>query len=314
VLAAHVAVGGLALVMIKRQSATPIPLFKRLVMVFAVVGFLGFQLYAAVLPQMYVYMQAVYADPSAGFAPFSLEFIAEIARGLSAGFGTGLLFGAIPFLLIAGVGYLVLLKRNWAVIVALTAPGALQALALISRNLVFSPRFFILALPLAILVAVEGLDIVAAYAARLLKRSPAVSNWVSVGLVALLSLASLASLPRYYALPKQAYRTSLEYLEAARRPDDIVIVIHLAESGYRYYGEQFHIREGQDYFYVRTLAALDQVLSQHPGQRSWLVVTFPRALRLSLPELDARVQRDWRVVQEFPGTVGDGDITIWQQP
>jgi hypothetical protein len=147
-----------------------------------------------------------------------------------------------------------------------------------------------------------------------LKRSSTFSNRLSVGLVIIASLASLASLPYYYAVPKQAYRSSLEYLESTRQPSDIVIVIHLAESGYRYYGAQFHIREGQDYFYVRTVAALDEVLAEHSGQRSWLVVTFPRALRLSLPGLDARVQRDWQVIKEFPGTVGDGDITIWRQP
>jgi hypothetical protein len=314
VVAAHLAVGGLAVLLVKRRGASPAPLAWRLIMVFAAIGFLGFQIYAAVLPQMYVYMQAVYADPSAGFSPFSLEFLAEIARGLSAGFGTGLLFGAIPFLLVAGLGYVTLIKRNLAVVVGLTAPGALQALALLSRNLVFSPRFFILALPLAILVAVQGIDEVADFAARILKRSSTFSNRLSVGLVIIASLASLASLPYYYAVPKQAYRSSLEYLESTRQPSDIVIVIHLAESGYRYYGAQFHIREGQDYFYVRTVAALDEVLAEHSGQRSWLVVTFPRALRLSLPGLDARVQRDWQVIKEFPGTVGDGDITIWRQP
>ncbi len=224
-----------------------------------------------------------------------------------------MLFGAIPFLLVAGLGYLSLFKRNWALILAITLPGILQATTLFARDLVFSPRFFILALPLAVLVAIQGLDNLTFYVARLLKRSQSFAIWSSVGLVILLSILSLTSLPSYYTTPKQAYRSSLTYVEKNRQPQDMVIVIHLAESGYRYYGEQYGIREGQDYFYVRSVAALDQVLSQNAGRHSWLVVTFPRALRISLPDLDARIQQDWVVAQEFPGTVGDGDITIWRE-
>ncbi|MGI8618898.1 MAG: glycosyltransferase family 39 protein [Gemmatimonadaceae bacterium] len=312
VFAAHILVGCLALFWIRSRGGSPTPLLKRLIGVFTIIGFLGFQLYAAVLPQMYVYMHSVYTDPSAGFSPFSAEFLVEIARGVSAGFGTGLLFGAIPFLIIAGVGYLVLLRRNWPLIVGLTAPGVLKAALLIVLGLVFSPRFFILVLPLAILVAVQGIDNIASFGARILKRSPAFSYWLSVGLVLLLSTLSLASLPPYYAVPKQAYRSSLEYVETTRNPNDIVIVIHLAEPGYRYYGERYGIHEGKDYFDVRSVAALDEVLSKYNGRRSWLVITFPRALRKSFPDLEARIKQSWIVAKEFPGTVGDGDISVWQ--
>jgi mannosyltransferase len=311
VFAAHVVVGALAVMMIARRGRSPAPLIRRLIAVFTITGFLGFQLYAAVLPQIYVYIQRTYADPAAGFSPFSMELVGELARGLSAGFGAGLLFAAVPLLLIGTAGYVRLFRRNWPLTVALTAPAVLQAVLLAARQLALSPRFFILALPLAILVVVQGIEIVAAYVAGLLKR-PRIAAQLTAALVMLLSIMSLSSLPRYYTVPKQAYRSSLAYIEATRRASDMVIVVHLAETGYRYYGQQFNVQEGQDYFYVRSVEALDHVLSDNPNRRSWLVVTFPRALQISLPGLYARIRRDWQVVAEFPGTVGDGQITLWR--
>ncbi len=309
----HLLVAGAALWQVRLRGGSPAPLFRRLIGVFTITGLLGFLLYAAVLPQVYVYTVFVYADPSAGFSPFSREFVAEIARGLSAGFGPGLLLGAIPFLAIAGIGYVVLLRRNWALILALTFPGIIQAALLAIRGLAFSPRFFILALPLAVLVAVQGVIFIAELGARVLRRDASFSVRVTVLLTVVLSAVSLSALPHYYATPKQAYRSSIEYVEAARQPDELVIVIHIAELGYRYYGERYHLREGKDYFYVRSVAALDDVLAQNPGRRAWLVTTFPRALRLSLPDLDARIRRDWVAVREFPATIGDGALTVWRQ-
>jgi mannosyltransferase len=309
----HLLVGGGALWEVARRGGPPMPLLRRLVGVFVITGSLGFLLYAAVLPQVYVYTRVVYADLSTGFSPFSREFVAEIARGLSAGFGPGLLLGALPFLAIGGIGYAVLLRRNWALILALTFPGIIQAALLAIRGLALSPRFFILALPLAILVAAEGVVVVAEFAARLLRRDSSFAVRTAFVLTMGVAVGSMSALPRYYAIPKQAYRSSIEYVERVRQPDDLVIVIHIAESGYRYYGERYHLREGQDYFYVRSVAALDDVLAQNPGRRAWLVTTFPRALRLSLPDLDARIRRDWVVAREFPATIGDGALTVWQQ-
>jgi hypothetical protein len=309
----HLLVAGAALWQVARRGGSPVPLLRRLVGVFVITGSLGFLLYAAILPQVYVYTRVVYADPSAGFSPFSGEFVAEIARGLSAGFGPGLLLGAIPFLVIAVIGFVVLLRRNWALILALTLPGVIQATLLAIRGLAFSPRFFILALPLAILVAVEGVVVVAEFAARLLRRDSRFAVRAAFILTVGVAVTSMSALPRYYAIPKQAYRSSIEYVERVRQPDDLVIVIYIAESGYRYYGERYRLREGQDYFYVRSVAVLDDVLAQNPGRQAWLVTTFPRALRLSLPDLDARIRRDWVVAREFPATIGDGALTVWQQ-
>jgi hypothetical protein len=313
VFVAHVMVGGAAVLRVKSGSRPWVPLLKRLLVVFAVTAILGFQLYALVLPQMYVYMRVVYSDPSTGFSPFSRELLAELARGLSPGFVTGLLFGAIPFIAIAGAGYLVLWKRNWMLAASLTLPCLLQAALLVSRGLTFSPRFFILALPLAMLVGAQGIDRAAALGARALGRDARVARRLTGAFIALLVVISLTSLPRYYSVPKQAYRQSLEYVESVRRPGGMVLVIQLAEGGVRYYGPRYGIQNGTDYFYVRTVAALDRVLGENVGRPSWLIITLPRALRIGAPDLEARIRRNWVVDRTFPGTIGDGDITVWRE-
>jgi len=315
VFAAHILVGAFALFVVKRRGASPLPLFRRLLAVFAVPAFLAFQLYATVLPQVYMNIRTVYTSSGgSGFPPFSWEFLSELIRGLSAGFGTGFIFGVLPFLMLAGAGFITLFRRRWTLAAVLSLPILLTAAYLVSNRLAFSPRFFLLALPLTILTVVPGIQGLVRLAARLIGKSETVfSRRLATGLVLAVCIISLASLRYYYSVPKQSYRASLKYLESTRKPDEIVIVIYIAEKGYLYYGKRFGIRDGQDYFFVRSVESLDAVLSSHPGRRSYLVTTFPRALHIYSPELEARISSGWKVARSFPATIGDGQISVWAQ-
>lgn len=314
VVAGHVLVGVVAVVLVRRRGGPWLPLCRRLAAVFGVTGILVFQLYAAAMPQMYAYMKTVYAgDPAAGYTLFSPELVAEVARSLSLGLGAWAPLLALIALPVVGLGLARSLVRNWALVLALALPAVLQALFFAVRHLVFSPRFFLLALPLVLLILVQGLYTVAGYVARAFARPPGFARRLAAAVVLLFAVGSLLQLRSYYVIPKQDYLGSLEFIEHTRRPDEIVIVIHLAEHGFRFYGGHRGLREGERYFYVRSVAALDGVLSANPGRRSLLVTTFPRALRLSYPELYERLGREWVVVRSFPGTVGDGDISVWKQ-
>ncbi len=317
VLAAHLVVGALALLDVQRRGLSPLPLLRRLIAVYALIGLLVFQLYAMVLPQMYAVMRTVYVDPASGYAPLSLEFFAELLRGIASGFGLGVVLGALPLLIMGGVaaaiGFVTLLRRNWALMLALTMPGLIHIIFLTVGNLVFSPRFFLLALPVAILSAVQGIDDLTAYLARRLNNAQVSAPRLSAALLLILCAASLFSLRTYYVVPKQPYRDSLSYVESTRRPGDIVVVIHLAEAGYRYYGKHYGIAEGQDYFYVRSLNTLNAVLAAHPNKRCLLVTTFARALQISYPDLYTRIEQGWTRMRTFPATIGDGDIAVWVQ-
>ncbi len=313
VFAAHAIVGAAALSLVKRRGASPLPLLRRLSIVFAVPVFLAFQLYATVLPQVYVVMTTVYTNQASGDSPSSKEFLAELARGIAAGFGTGVVIWALPFLLVSTAGLVILFRKQWALTLALTMPGVLTGIFLIVGGLSSSPRFFLLALPLAILAAVSGVYSFSKFVGRILGSNEGTfCPRLTIAVVLVISAISMMSLKYYYSVPKQAYRASIKYLEEERKEGEIIIVVYLAEIGYRYYGRRFSFKEDTDYFFVHSATALDAVLSSRDGRRSLLVTTFPRALRLKLPNLYTRITKDWAVARTFPGTIGDGAISIWK--
>ena len=68
---------------------------------------------------------------------------------------------------------------------------------------------------------------------------------------------------------------------------------------------------GGDYYFVQSVAELEAVVALGRQGNSYLVTTLPRFLRLRKPDLDARIERDWQLLQSFPGTIGNGQISVW---
>ena len=315
VLAAHILIGVLALVIIKRRGDSPFPLLYRLIAVFGVTVFLVFQLYAAFIPQAYAYTQQIYSEPGNGFSPFSMEFAAEMVRGISDGFGTSPILLAFPFAaIVAAVGFVGLFRRNWTLTALLVLPIILTVVYLTLNRLNVAPRFLLLAFPFAILVTIQGIDSISRFIADKVSRTPnALSAKLATAVVLLGCVVSLVSLRRYYSVPKQPYRTSLAYIEAHRQPGEIILAIHHMENGYRFYTKEFNLIEDVDLFYVRSVEKLDLILSRHSGKGVYLVTTFQRNLHFAVPDLEARIAKDWEVVQTFPATVGDAENRIWRQ-
>ena len=315
VFAAHILIGAAALVIIKRRGDSPFPLLYRLIAVFGVTAFLVFQLYATFIPQAYVYAQTTWSDPASGYSPLSMEFVAEMIRGISAGFGTSLILLAFPFAAtVAAVGFVVLFKRHWTLTASLVLPVILTVAYLILNRLNIAPRFLLIASPIAILVMIQGIDSVAQFIANKVSRTPDVlSAKLATAVVLLGCVVSLASLRRYYSVPKQPYRTSLAFIEAQRKPGEIILAVHHMENGYRFYAKEFNLKEDEDFFAVRSVKMLDSILSAHDARGAYLVTTLPRGLRLTHPDLEARIAQDWEVVQTFPATVGDAEVSVWRQ-
>jgi hypothetical protein len=225
-----------------------------------------------------------------------MEFLRELVRGLSAGFG-----GVVPTMILAVVGALgtaFLFRKNWLVTSVLALPLILTAGFLLVRGLSFSPRFFLLVLPLGILT-------VLALAEAGGKPRPA----AIVG--ALVSVASLLSLVKYYRIPKQSYRSAVRYLEQTKRPGEKVLVVYAAEGGTRYYVRRTAPADTARYEYARTLARFDSLAAG--DEPKLLLTTFPRVLHADLPDVYQRIEHDWRPRRVFPATIGDGEITVWER-
>jgi mannosyltransferase len=299
VFAGHIVLGLIAVALIRKRGGSGAPLARRLVLVFGITGFVSFQLYATPLPEMYAVITHLYVREATGFAPFSLVFFREIVRGLTSGFG-----GVVPTILVVliGVGGIVFLVRaNWMLAAALGLPPFLTAVFLLARGLSFSPRFFLLLLPLGIVASLAAAE---APAVRHPRRA--------VLLGALLAIASLISLRRYYNTPKQPYRAALAFLEQTRRPGEKFLIIYAAEQGFRYYVPKIATSNRDAYVYVRTQTSFDSVvLLTHANDR--VVTTFPRVLRADVPELAHRIEKDWHPQRSLPATIGDGEITIWEK-
>jgi mannosyltransferase len=313
VFASHVLVGVIALVVVKRNGGSPLPLARRLAAVFTLTGVFVLDLYVTMAPQFYIYSKTVYHDPAAGFSPVSVEFLQELAHGLSGAFGRNLFLGLFPFMIVAATGFFILLRRQWALTVALTLPGVLTAVFLLAQGLDFSPRFFLLWLPLAMLVAVQGIFSLTGLLVRTLGITQIFAPRLATLLVLIGVSISLFSLKHYYLVPKQSYRASLQYVATQRQPGDPIIASYLSEHGYRFYGKRFGLTEGEDWFPVRSVESLDSVLSRKHGHRSIVVTTFMRSLRISRPDLLKRILEGWTLDRTFPATIGDGEISVWKE-
>ncbi len=288
-----------------RKSAWP--MLARLVAAFGVSGALALNLYAPVLSEISAFMQRTYTQTATGFGLLSGEFFRELGRGLTVGFGPGVWLAAVPVLAAATWGFWLFARKSPLLASSLTLPLVATAAYLLVKGYTFSPRFFILGLPVAVLSIVCLLDWVTMTIARRWPRLGGSSTALSLAAAAV-SLASAFPLLRYYQVPKQDYRGAFADVAFRRRPGDGIIGVYLMKWGFVRYASHFGWREGQDYTLVRSLEAFRAAQARYP--RSLVVTTFPRALALEFPDLHREIVDRWRVVAEFPGAVGDGDVQV----
>ncbi len=305
VIAAQLLIALLALYLVHRRSGESSTLLRRLAGVYAVTGFACVTVFAVPLPEAYLVITSTYAKAGTGFAPNSMELMRDVARGVSDGFGTRGLIAAVPFLLLAAGGWMVLWRRQWAVALAFTLPGVLTGMVLVTRGLTISPRFFLLWLMLAVLTAAVTIDVVVVRLWR--------PHRIRVGIVvfAALSMVSLLSLRRYYAVPKQPFIAALTYVERVRRADDLVLAITPTTRGVRFYGERLEVPLASRYRFVGSVEALDAVMAERRGGRTLLLTTLEFGSSLQHPDLFSRVRAGWQRDTTFPGTIGDGQISVW---
>jgi hypothetical protein len=265
----------------------------------AFIGSVSFLLYAEMAPGL-LYIVGITARTPAYGAQVSGEFVGELVQGLRAGYG----LVALAALAVMGLAGLVSLsRRNLFAAALLTLPVVLGVLCVAVLKLGVHPRFFIYALPGGLVILVRGIACFAEAGARALRlHEPArVSRWVTGGVALAAAVVSLLRLVPYYQLPKQNFSGALAFAEQAKQPDEPLVAVGLAAHAYKvYYGPQVPKAET-----VRDVQEL-----RRRGQRVWLLYTLPAELRDRNPELLKYIQRDFEVVQRFPGTLGNGTLYV----
>jgi hypothetical protein len=276
-------------------------------------------IYAPTLRQLFTVLGASYVRERARrpqpflFSPLSFAFLRELARGISEGFGGLLWVAVVPFAGLAAFGLVRLLRRARLVVLSLALAVALIVVAAEARHWVVSPRFLLLALPLALLVVVEGIWGVGEGIARRARSSARhrITGWTTAAVTGALTVVSLLSLRPYYATPKQPYRAAIRALEELAGPEDAVVAISTADRGFNYYIPRVGPGTRGRYYAVRTDTALLALQAQLAGRRMFLATTFPRAFSVQTPALYARVTEGWRPVLTLPATLRSGEITLW---
>lgn len=277
----------------------------------AVAAWTGLHLLALAIPDAVRSIGGVYHSKAMGYRLLSMEHLQELTRGLSAGAGAGGALAALVFLALGAAGFLRAYRADRLAVGALVGPLVVMAAFVVAGGLNVTPRTFLIALPLGIVCGIASVQAAAdAVAARRPPERRGRTAALIVGLVvAVLTAASLSSLPGYYAAPKQDFRGAIRYVLSERRPGDRVLAVYLSRIGVRHYGPGLGLVEGRDFTSVHSAEEIDAEKVLHPGARLFAIVTLPRANRLEYPDLAARLGT-FRVLRTFRGTLGDGDVSV----
>jgi hypothetical protein len=120
-----------------------------------------------------------------------------------------------------------------------------------------------------------------------------------------LIVLSAASLYFCYRYPKQDFTGALAYVQQHARPDATVASIIPAATAYaNYYAPEVTV--------ISDLDEYQTVLSQ--GRETWVLITLPGVIRNDPRAVIEHVQRDFKLVARFPGTLGDGALDVYYRP
>ena len=164
------------------------------------------------------------------------------------------------------------------------------------------PRFFFFSLGFGLLIVVHGAMELPRLLVQPLRRD--LGGWAvraGYGLATLAILASLTTVPRAYALPKQDFTGARDFVESQVGPGDKIVVVGLAVHAYsKYYAPQWAVANT-----AQELASL-----RPNGARVFLVYTLPIELKAAHPDLWRSVQGEFETVKVFPGTLGGGEVYV----
>jgi hypothetical protein len=257
-------------------------------------GTLTLQLYALALPEFLRSAVHEVSLPSEWLNP--LWVVREFGRALTmAWFGPVALVLGVAFI---GAGYLSIARRDWRAALIMVLPAVLGGGSMLALAHNLWPRFFFFSMGFGLLVVIAG----AFTAARVFGAARA--RPMGVAFASLMILASAATVPRCYSLPKQDFAGAREFVNRARGSGDPVVAVGLA-------GRAYH-----EYFAPRWPAPQNEAelaASLKSAARAWLVYTLPIELEAYHPEIWRVVESDFEVVRVFHGTLGGGEVYVCRE-
>jgi uncharacterized membrane protein len=217
----------------------------------------------------------------------------ELIRGLRIGLGAGL--GALAAAAFFGAGLWSYLRQSWLVAGLFVLPGAVTVAAAVALQRPIFPRFLFFLVAFGLLVIVRGAIVIGSWI------QPRHAPRIATILVSAMAAASLVALIPNYRYPKQDFSGALRFVEAERTGAEPIATVGLTTPVYRdYFGRRWE-----------PVASLDE-LNRLRGEarRVWVLYTLEGYIESNTPDLMAALRSDCRKARVFPGTVGNGDVTV----
>ena len=263
------------------------------IIAFALSAVFALVLYIPVLPELLPTLLA----PSMGAATPEwrnpLWFVAETTQGLARGLPGGWLTLGLAAI-IALCGLVSYARRSFAITALMLLPAIVTGATMLLAEHNLWPRFFFFAAGFGALIVMRGIFV----AARLVW--PSRARELALAVAAILVLASATTVPRAWN-PKQDYLSARNFVDRASRPGDAVVTVDMTEVPFiDYYDRPWLLAVNRD--------ELSSIEAAHA--RTFVLLTFPVRVAAVSPDLWAHVQRNYRKVAEFPGTVAGGEIIV----
>ncbi|TMV07001.1 hypothetical protein FGK63_12865 [Ruegeria sediminis] len=269
---------------------------------FIPVGLLTFQAYALVLPSMVggaLLNSGLQGRDNEWTNP--LWAFAELVSSLRIGFASGgvvLVAGAV-----FAIGLLDFIRKRPAVASLFLIPVVVGFTVMTSIGYTLFPRFFFFAFGFAIIIVIRGATVTGRFLERFLPLPASAAGWLPALLCAGIVSASVLSLRHVY-LPKQNYAAAIELIERETQPGDTVLTVGIA-------GFPFNAYYGKEWPTIETVEELERLGSE--TGRTWLIYTMPVHAKTTYPEILARIDKDFTVVDRFHGSLGGGDVVVCRE-
>ncbi len=264
---------------------------------FVLAGTLMLQFHALALPEFLRSARHEVSMPSEWTSP--LWVIGETARSLQVGFGGWVVLLCGGLFVIAG--WLMLLAKHRAFALLAVLPATIGGGIMMAASHNLWPRFFFFATGFALLIVIHGIFELPQLVFRLAPPAmQAVGRTAGPVAATLLVAASIVTLPRCYALPKQDFTGARNFVETSKLPGESVITLGLAAHAYRYYAPDWKVVETADELKREDRKSADM----------FLVYTLGTELKAFHPELWREVDERFEAVHSFPGTLGGGEVVV----
>jgi 4-amino-4-deoxy-L-arabinose transferase-like glycosyltransferase len=253
--------------------------------------------YALVLPQFF---DTLLAPTMPGVATQWKEpswLVAESLRVLGSGVPGGS-FTVAGALVVALLGVRSYWRQASELALLFLLGSVVTTIALLATKHNLWPRMFFSSAGFFVLIALRGV----AEWARIFSfgQMPKLFQRMATAALALVCLMSAATLPSAW-LPKQDFAGAQTFLQREAAPEDAIVTVDMTVMPY---AEFFNM----PWSAVDNVDALAAIEADHP--RTWLVFCTPTRLAAAQPAMWERLQREYRVIETFWGTLGGSEVVV----